>query len=188
MGGRARTPYACIILFLKGFLNFLDQARTTRSRIWDVDVAGSNPVTHIWRTIRSMTPVPARHGDRHRSHRATLRPARGAAHAPRDALQPRVPPANVRHHVRRRVCITVIYLRISDPSLVRPFKTPLYPLTPVLGACMCLLLLTSLMATPTTRTFFLAYLSGGIAIYFIYGIRMSVLGRGSSRSSARAIS
>ena len=51
------------------------------------------------------------------------------------------------------VCITVIYLRISEPGLVRPFKTPLYPLTPVLGATMCLLLLMSLMATPTTRAF-----------------------------------
>jgi APA family basic amino acid/polyamine antiporter len=76
------------------------------------------------------------------------------------------------------VCITVIYLRISEPSLLRPFKTPFYPLTPVLGACMCLLLLMSLMATPTTRTFFLAYLVGGVVIYFIYGIRMSVLARG----------
>lgn len=76
------------------------------------------------------------------------------------------------------VCITVIYLRISEPKLVRPFKTPFYPVTPVLGAAMCLLLLMSLMATRTTRTFFLAYLAAGIVIYFIYGIRMSVLGRG----------
>jgi basic amino acid/polyamine antiporter, APA family len=75
------------------------------------------------------------------------------------------------------VCITVIYLRISEPGLVRPFKTPLYPLTPVLGAGMCLLLLMSLMATPTTRNFFLVYLAAGIVIYFIYGIRTSVLGR-----------
>jgi APA family basic amino acid/polyamine antiporter len=76
------------------------------------------------------------------------------------------------------VCITVIYLRISEPGLVRPFRTPLYPLTPVLGAGMCLLLLMSLMATPTTRTFFLVYLAAGIVIYFIYGIRKSALGRG----------
>jgi APA family basic amino acid/polyamine antiporter len=75
------------------------------------------------------------------------------------------------------VCITVIYLRISEPGLVRPFRTPLYPLTPVLGAGMCLLLLMSLMATPTTRNFFLIYLAVGIAIYFVYGIRSSVLGR-----------
>ena len=76
------------------------------------------------------------------------------------------------------VCITVIYLRISEPGLARPFKTPLYPLTPVLGAGMCVLLLMSLMATATTRHFFLIYLAVGIVIYFVYGIRMSTLGRG----------
>jgi APA family basic amino acid/polyamine antiporter len=78
------------------------------------------------------------------------------------------------------VCITVIYLRISEPGLVRPFRTPLYPLTPVLGAGMCAMLLMSLMATPTTRHFFLIYLAVGTAIYFVYGIRTSVLGRGIS--------
>jgi APA family basic amino acid/polyamine antiporter len=76
------------------------------------------------------------------------------------------------------VCITVIYLRITEPGLVRPFKTPLYPLTPVLGAAMCAMLLMSLMATPTTRHFFLIYLAVGTTIYFFYGIRKSVLGRG----------
>jgi APA family basic amino acid/polyamine antiporter len=76
------------------------------------------------------------------------------------------------------VCITVIYLRISEPGLVRPFKTPLYPFTPVIGASMCVVLLLSLMSTPTTRNFFLIYLAVGIVIYFLYGIRKSELGRG----------
>jgi APA family basic amino acid/polyamine antiporter len=76
------------------------------------------------------------------------------------------------------VCITVIYLRNSEPGLVRPFRTPLYPAVPILGALMCLVLLLSLMATPATRHFFLIYLVGGIVVYFIYGIRMSALGRG----------
>jgi APA family basic amino acid/polyamine antiporter len=76
------------------------------------------------------------------------------------------------------VCITVIYLRVSEPGLVRPFRTPLFPLVPILGALMCLVLLMSLMATPATRHFFLIYLVGGIVIYFLYGIRMSALGRG----------
>jgi hypothetical protein len=34
------------------------------------------------------------------------------------------------------------------------------------------------MATPTTRHFFLIYLAVGTTIYFFYGIRKSVLGRG----------
>ena len=76
------------------------------------------------------------------------------------------------------VCITVIYLRRSNPNLVRPFRTPLFPIVPVLGAAMCLVLLLSLMATVATRNFFLIYLVVGIAIYFVYGIRNSKLGRG----------
>ncbi len=76
------------------------------------------------------------------------------------------------------VCVTVIYLRTTNPDLVRPFRTPWYPLTPILGGLMCLLLLMSLMSTPETRNFFLIYLAIGIAVYFIYGIRSSNLGRG----------
>jgi APA family basic amino acid/polyamine antiporter len=76
------------------------------------------------------------------------------------------------------VCITVLYLRRSEPGLVRPFRTPLYPVVPILGALMCLVLLLSLMSTPATRNFFLIYLAVGIVIYFLYGIRMSQLGRG----------
>jgi APA family basic amino acid/polyamine antiporter len=76
------------------------------------------------------------------------------------------------------VCITVIYLRVSEPNLVRPFRTPLYPAVPILGAIMCVVLLMSLMSTPATRNFFLLYLLGGIVIYFVYGIRASKLGRG----------
>jgi APA family basic amino acid/polyamine antiporter len=76
------------------------------------------------------------------------------------------------------VCVTVIYLRRSDPGLVRPFRTPLYPVVPILGAVMCLILLMSLMSTENTRNFFLIYLAAGIVIYFVYGIRKSNLGRG----------
>jgi APA family basic amino acid/polyamine antiporter len=76
------------------------------------------------------------------------------------------------------VCITVIYLRRSDPGLVRPFRTPLFPVVPILGAIMCVVLLMSLMSTPATRNFFLIYLAVGIAVYFVYGIRASKLGRG----------
>lgn len=76
------------------------------------------------------------------------------------------------------VCITVIYLRVSEPGLVRPFRTPLYPVVPVLGAIMCIVLLMSLMSTPATRNFFLGYLAVGIVVYFAYGIRASKLGRG----------
>ena len=75
------------------------------------------------------------------------------------------------------VCVTVIYLRRSDPGLARPFRTPLFPLTPILGAAMCVLLLLSLLSTPATRNFFVAYLVLGISIYLLYGVRKAKLTR-----------
>jgi APA family basic amino acid/polyamine antiporter len=74
------------------------------------------------------------------------------------------------------VCITAIYLRLTHPELPRPFRTALFPLVPILGASMCLLVLMSLMATPATRRFFLIYLMIGSVAYFTYGFRHSKLG------------
>jgi APA family basic amino acid/polyamine antiporter len=76
------------------------------------------------------------------------------------------------------VCITVLYLRVSHPTMPRPFRTPLFPLVPILGAVMCVFLLMSLMSVPDTRNFFLVYLAIGIVIYFAFGMRNSKLGRG----------
>jgi len=73
------------------------------------------------------------------------------------------------------VCLTVIYLRYAEPRLERPFTTPFFPLTPILGAAMCVLLLMSIMADVKTRYFFAWYLGIGIPIYFLYGIRKSKL-------------
>lgn len=75
------------------------------------------------------------------------------------------------------VCLTVIYLRFSAPDLHRPFRVPLYPVVPILGALMCLFLVMSLMAKEITRDFFLIYLSLGVVVYFVYGIRKAKLGR-----------
>ena len=76
------------------------------------------------------------------------------------------------------VCLTVIYLRYARPDMDRPFKTPLFPVTPALGAIMCVFLLMSLMARESTRNFFVVYLIGGIALYFVYGMWNSKLGKG----------
>jgi len=78
------------------------------------------------------------------------------------------------------VSLTVLYLRVAEPGLKRPFRTPFFPLTPILGAGMCLFLLMSLMANAATRNFFLIYLAGGIVVYLLYGIRHSKLGKGES--------
>jgi APA family basic amino acid/polyamine antiporter len=76
------------------------------------------------------------------------------------------------------VCLTVLYLRVTQPALARPFRAPLFPLVPLIGALMCGLLLMSLMAHAETRDFFLVYLGCGILVYFVYGLRHSKLGKG----------
>ena len=73
------------------------------------------------------------------------------------------------------VCATVMYLRYARPQMNRPFKTPLFPVVPILGVVMCLILLLSIMANHDTRNFFLVYLVVGIVIYFVYGMRHSRL-------------
>ena len=79
----------------------------------------------------------------------------------------------------------MIYLRFSSPGLIRPFRTPFFPIMPILGAVMCSVLLMSLMAGAATRNFFLIYLAGGIVIYFAYGIWHSKLGKGLSSKVTR---
>jgi APA family basic amino acid/polyamine antiporter len=76
------------------------------------------------------------------------------------------------------VCATVMYLRYARPGMNRPFKTPLFPVVPILGVVMCLILLLSIMANHDTRNFFLIYLVVGIVIYFAYGMRNSRLRQG----------
>jgi APA family basic amino acid/polyamine antiporter len=76
------------------------------------------------------------------------------------------------------VCLTVIYLRFSNPEMPRPFRTPLFPVTPILGALMCLILLKSLMNGEATRNFFLIYIGVGFVIYFLYGMWNSKLSKG----------
>jgi APA family basic amino acid/polyamine antiporter len=76
------------------------------------------------------------------------------------------------------VCLTVIYLRFSHPNMPRPFRTPLFPVVPILGAGMCIFLLMSLMAVPDTRDFFIPYILIGFALYFVYGVWNSKLGKG----------
>ena len=75
------------------------------------------------------------------------------------------------------VCATVIYLRITHPKMARPFRTPIFPVVPILGVLMCIFLLMSLMAIPATRNFFLIYLAAAIVIYFVYGLWHSKLGK-----------
>jgi basic amino acid/polyamine antiporter, APA family len=65
------------------------------------------------------------------------------------------------------VCIGVWILRRSEPQLKRPFRTPLVPAVPILGAFFCLYLMASLREATWIRL--VVWLAIGLVIYFSYG-------------------
>jgi basic amino acid/polyamine antiporter, APA family len=65
------------------------------------------------------------------------------------------------------VCLGVWVLRAIEPAQARPFRTPLVPIVPLLGAGSCLLMMFGLDLTTWLR--FLVWLGVGLAIYFGYG-------------------
>ena len=69
----------------------------------------------------------------------------------------------------------VIALRYLEPDRPRPFKVPLYPLTPLLAIVACVFLMSGLPATNWWR--FGLWLLAGLIIYFMYGWRRSRLVR-----------
>jgi APA family basic amino acid/polyamine antiporter len=71
------------------------------------------------------------------------------------------------------VCVSIIFLRKSKPDIPRPFKTPLVPLIPLLGAGFCLLQMFSLPWDTWLRL--IIWMAIGFIIYFTYGIKKSKL-------------
>jgi APA family basic amino acid/polyamine antiporter len=69
------------------------------------------------------------------------------------------------------VCIGIIILRRNRPELPRPFKTPLVPLVPILGALICLAQMVALPADTWLRL--IIWMALGIVIYFFYGRKRS---------------
>lgn len=67
------------------------------------------------------------------------------------------------------VCFGVMILRYRHPELPRPFKTPLMPLTPILGILTCGLMIYSLGADNWLRLG--VWLAVGMAVYGFYGYR-----------------
>jgi APA family basic amino acid/polyamine antiporter len=65
-----------------------------------------------------------------------------------------------------RVCVGIIIMRKADPDHPRPFRTPLVPLVPILGAGLCLAMIVSL--DNTTILVALAWMVIGLMIYFGY--------------------
>ncbi|WP_448640383.1 amino acid permease [Geodermatophilus sp. URMC 63] len=74
------------------------------------------------------------------------------------------------------VNVGVVILRRTRPDLPRTFRTPLYPLTPVLGVLFCVLLMFGLGTS--TWVVFLGWMLLGLAVYAGYGYRRSALRAG----------
>jgi len=69
------------------------------------------------------------------------------------------------------VCAGVWVLRVRQPNLARPFKTPLVPLVPILGILTALFLMSRLPLI--TWTVMILWLIAGLVIYFGYSIKHS---------------
>jgi APA family basic amino acid/polyamine antiporter len=71
------------------------------------------------------------------------------------------------------VCMGVIILRKKDPGLLRPFKTPLVPLVPILGMIVCTAMIISLWGVTLLSAFI--WMVIGLIIYFGYSKNNSKL-------------
>jgi APA family basic amino acid/polyamine antiporter len=73
------------------------------------------------------------------------------------------------------VCAGVLVMRRTHPEARRPFRVPFVPLLPLLGIASCLLLMFSL--PPENWLRIVVWAAIGLAIYFGYGRRRSILAR-----------
>lgn len=64
------------------------------------------------------------------------------------------------------VCLGVWIMRVKQPNVTRPFKTPLVPVVSTLGVLICMAMIISLDST--TQLTALAWMGIGLIIYFAY--------------------
>jgi len=80
------------------------------------------------------------------------------------------------------VCAGVIVFRRTHPDLDRPFKLPFNPIIPSLGIIFCIYLMLNLPWVTWAR--FIIWTIIGIAIYFLYGFKHSMLGQAEQTEKA----
>jgi len=71
------------------------------------------------------------------------------------------------------VCAAVLIMRKTHPEAERPFRVPLFPVIPILGVVLCLLLMFSLPPANWLRLF--VWLFVGLMIYIFYGRKHSIM-------------
>lgn len=71
------------------------------------------------------------------------------------------------------VCVGIWVLRVKNPTAVRPFKTPLVPLVPILGILVCTGMIVSLGKDTLISAF--VWMIAGLFIYFLYSKKNSIL-------------
>jgi APA family basic amino acid/polyamine antiporter len=71
------------------------------------------------------------------------------------------------------VCVGIWVLRVKNPTAVRPFKTPLVPLVPILGILVCTGMIVSLGKDTLISAFI--WMIAGLFIYFLYSKKNSIL-------------
>lgn len=72
------------------------------------------------------------------------------------------------------VCVGILILRKTDPDAERPFKVPLVPLIPILGILVCAGIMIFMPWETWLRL--IIWLAIGMAIYYLYGKKRSILG------------
>ncbi|HWE40186.1 MAG TPA: amino acid permease [Isosphaeraceae bacterium] len=74
------------------------------------------------------------------------------------------------------VCVGVLVLRLTQPDVQRPFKTPMVWVTAPLGAAFSVFLMAGLPRDTWKRLIY--WMAIGLVIYFAYGMWHSALGKG----------
>jgi APA family basic amino acid/polyamine antiporter len=80
------------------------------------------------------------------------------------------------------VCVSVLVLRRTHPELPRPFRVPFYPVFPIIGILLCLVMIVPILVTkvesaingdPIPLALLVSYMLLGVIIYAFYGYKNS---------------